>query len=487
MKIFQLFSKLNSSGLSTGKTVGLLAALGAAGMGAFSLLSSDEQDANTAFNNPYNQPEVVYVSHAAGGNYQGGVSGKGTRGENSSFLAVRSKAIEMQQRQAARQGAGNGDDIYTAPEDLGAYKFGSSEGFGGNTTAKEDFLAAGGMSRVDAAAGKAGSIQNAIAQAQAQARLQGGAAGGGKTLVTGGLNSRAVTRAGGNALNAGWEQAGTAALPGNSVNVGGVPSVRGESTTLRARNISDGARFSRDINATVGRARRGLNGNNLEDMTKMSAAIAGNKNNKANEGGKIFFANGEYSGGISVGDGDKVGSYSASSSSFNTSNSINALHGALGDIEKVELDFKEERSALRKSFWGMAAMVVLKALAVFTLLCSLLGAVFGVRLAKKWRKKIDQWIVEKANAYDQRWGDRSTTGQQLAFSAKNFLKPAIWMGPFATVYVFAVMPWSLMKQYNTHGIEQNDQDIQVNTTPGGSAGYSASGGDSLNLHSGGGN
>lgn len=497
--VFRFFSKLSSAGLSTGKMVGSVAALGAAGIGAFSLLSSDSSNQNTAFNNPYNQQEIVYVAGAAGGNYQGGISGTDIGGESSFSMIGRSKAIEMQQREAERLAAAqkDGRDEYTAP-DLKAYSFGSSEGLGGNNAVKEDFLAMGGMGAVDAASGKSGSIQAAIAQAQvsaqaqqaqALARAQGAAGASGAADASagkGGLASRSAAQGGG-ALNGAWTLSGdSAGLPGSrgrGPEAGAAPTVRGEDVTLQARNISDGSRFGRDKDAAVGRARRGINGNNLQDMAKMSADIARNKNKKANEAGAIFFANGQYSGGIMVSDGASVGSSSGSSSSLDAGeNSINHLGGALGEIENTEQDFKKERTALRKSFWGMAAMVVLKAMAVFLLLCSFLGAVFGVRLAKKWRKKIDQWIVEKADAYDQKWGDRSTTGQQLAFSAKNFLKPALWMGPTALMWVFTVMPWSLMKKYNTHGIEENDQDVQVNTTPGGSAGYSESGGDSLDLN-----
>lgn len=442
MKIFKfLRGKFGKAALSATQAIAASAAVGIAGIGVWQFLGSDS-NADNAFNSLGYQPndEVVYVSGSSSGQYEK------TEYINSSFRAVPSKAIEMQQREeeylrqqelereAAERAAAASR---AATPDVKAQNSGGiNEGLGNKklesmtpeqikalqaqTMQQAQDAVAAGKARADALAAQAGA---GVSGAMTRSAYSGG------TMAGGGLSSSA----GGSASYVGMPGAadsGKNFSGSDGIQIGNAPSVYlPEQEGARIPNDRN-LRAKPNFGATVSRSQNSQDFRNLELMAKRSMEIAGNEKRSANEAGRVFLASSQNSGGIRVENiGDVSIGQGASSDDFGDV-SLSGLNSAIDNLYSSEEAFREERKALRAK---------LRKLLGYTFLAFACAIPYLGWLAV--RGKFNSYFAANAE-YDAKYGDRSKeakAGKKIA----NKLKVCAKMGGAGLGLFAAMIPWML--------------------------------------------
>lgn len=448
MKLFKfLTGKAGKAALSATQALAASAVVGVGGIVGWQVLGSGSSSDNT-FNSLGYQPqeEVVYVAGAAGGKYE-----SDDRTE-SSFRALPSKAIEMQQREAEflRQ-----QELEREAAERAAYEAQSSaptiqansigglnEGLGNK---KMEAMTPEQIKALQAQAMQQAQDAVAAGKAQADAIAAAAASGVNGAATRSGLGAGAGGYSGGVMAGSGLSAgAGGAAqyvgMPGGAGSASGSGGIASGTDAVYLPG-QEGARIPTARNqrakpsfgANVNRIQGSQEFNSLEMMAKRSAEIAGNETRSANEAGRAFLASTKNSGGIRL---DGIGEVSvgqgASSDDFGDA-SLSGIHGAVNgamdELLTAEEEFKEQRKNLRRQ------------------LRQLIGATIGVFFLPpflSWlavRKKFNKYFAD-ADAYDADYGDRSKeakAGRKIA----NKLKACAKAGPFGAVMFVAMIPWML--------------------------------------------
>lgn len=352
MKILTwILDKSGKMALSGLQAVGLSAAVGLAGIGAWQLLSAPEDvNPNTAFSSGSDDEVVFVAGGAAGGAYSG--VGYGEGGEvRSGIRATLSKDMQLMNSDLQRVQIPDTPQVIQDEQKIQAFKMdGATEGLG---------LGANGASALGVGPnGAMGSLQDKIAALEANAKEQAAkaqAAAGGKDAVAAAaaaLNKSAagkygmnagMARAGGHNLNATPLQASTG-MEGESLR-GGVLGGNQANPRLAAAN-GPVAAFQGGRDATVLDGRRFSGMNSLEGLRKQSAEVAANRNRSANEGTRVFMGGEKLSGGIQlVGENVTTGG-GASSEDFKDVAMPN-LSGVQSDAESYEAARESLRRDIR--------------------------------------------------------------------------------------------------------------------------------------------
>ena len=450
MKLFKfLTGKAGKAALSATQAIAASAVVGLGGIVGWQVLGSGSSSDNT-FNSLGYQPqeEVVYVAGAAGGKYE-----SDDRTE-SSFRALPSKAIEMQQREAEflrqqeleREAAERAAyEAQTSAPNVQANSIGGlNEGLGNK---KMEAMTPEQIKALQAQAMQ--QAQDAVAAGKAQADAIAAAAASGVN----GAASRSGLGAGGAGGYSGGVMAGSglSAGAGGSVQYVGMPG--GAGSASGSGGIASGTdpvylpgqegariptarnqRAKPSFGANVIRMQGSQDFNSLELMAKRSAEIAGNETRSANEAGRAFLASTKNSGGIRL---DGIGEVSvgqgASSDDFGDA-SLSGIHGAVNgamdELLTAEEQFKEQRKNLRRQ------------------LRQLIGATIGVCFLPpflSWRavrRKFNKYFADAAS-YNAEYGDRSKEAKAGEKIAKK-LRICAKAGAFGGLALFvAMIPWML--------------------------------------------
>jgi len=411
MNIIQWFK--NTAGkipVSVMQMAGAGAVVAVAGFGAYNYLSSPAED-NNSFVPPasYNE-EVVYVAGANGGSY-------GANGElQSSFKAAPSRAIELTQRQEARERRNRelseSNAYYSGMEDMNTpnvsgganggvgYEFGATSnlGMGSDKGAELPFQVDGAnpMAGIqDMMKNQISGMQAAMSGAAGQAAQGKGAsqekAGEGAALAGAAMASVDRTlasvshnwgqgaatggHASGNGVNnefAVQDSGKNAPQGGPNISAGNVDLTTGEDDPALALN-GKFSNFGRDRDGVAGKGRyAGKGGEELELMRKQSADIANNKFRSANEPARVFLAGQQLSGGLKVDSGSvpTTGSGVSSGTFSDPYSGINKdqLKGKVKDIADEITDqkdlYEKDVSNLKIFFWTMVATCLVAMVAI---------------------------------------------------------------------------------------------------------------------------
>lgn len=323
-----LLSKSGKLALTTAQAVGAAAAVGVAGLAAWTLLSSPaDVNPDTMFS-ARDEGEVVYVAGGAGSSYgSGGYAPYGEGGEvRSGIRAKMSRDMELMNLDAQRAAAVPSTELDRQETQVAAFKMdGRSAGLG----MKQDAVEVGG-----AMGGGLDALQAQIAQIQAAAQQQGAAAGDAAQAAQAALQGKGLpsgmARANGTNLQSTPLQAGGPGSKAGGVLNGGragdmpdrltAPSRKPTFAWSREAMIEEGQRFNRD--------------NSMEGLRLASAKVAANAQRSTVEGQGIFMGM-EKQGGLVVLTGETVKSEGSSSNDFNKIEAPN-LSGAQNEIETYE-------------------------------------------------------------------------------------------------------------------------------------------------------
>lgn len=414
MNIIQWFK--NTAGkipVSVMQAAGAGAVVAVAGFGAYNYLSSPAED-NNSFVPPasYNE-EVVYVAGANGGSY-------GANGElQSAFQAAPSRAIELTQRQEAREKRNRelseSNGYYSGMEDNSSpkgaaggigYEFGAASNLvmGGDKGDEANYGIAGNSQNPtggfqDMVQSQLAGVQAAMAGVQGQMQGQGqaqgqdaqGAAGeqaalagatmatAGRTLASASHNwSQGAATGGhtnGNGINnefAVQDSGKNAPRNASSLSVGNVDLTTGEDDPALALN-GKFSNFGRDRDGAVGKGRRtGKGAEELERMRKQSADIANNKYRSANEPASVFLAGQRLSGGLKVdsgsmpttGEGVNSGTFTDPYKGVNSGDMKNEIKGISDEVATEQEAYLKDIQDLQTMFWIMLATSIVAMIAI---------------------------------------------------------------------------------------------------------------------------
>lgn len=449
MKLFNfLISKVGRASLSATQAIAASAVVGLGGIVGWQVLGSGSNSDNT-FNSLGYQPqeEVVYVAGAAGGKYE-----SDDRTE-SSFRALPSKAIEMQQREAEflrqqeleREAAERAAyEAQTSAPNVQANSVGGlNEGLGNK---KMEAMTPEQIQALQAQAMQ--QAQDAVAAGKAQADAIAAAAASGVN----GAASRSGLGAGAGGYSGGvMAGSGLSSGAGGSVQYVGMPG--GAGSASGSGGIASGTdpvylpgqegariptarnqRAKPSFGANVNRIQGSQEFNSLELMAKRSAEIAGNETRSANEAGRAFLASTKNSGGIRL---DGIGEVSvgqgASSDDFGDA-SLSGIHGAVnGAMEELltaEEQFRQERKELRKKLRKLIGSTFLAFACILPFL--------GWRIV---RGKFDAYFAANAE-YDAKYGDRSKEAKAGKKIAKK-LRACAKLGGAGFGLFMTFIPWML--------------------------------------------
>lgn len=393
--IWNQSGKMTLSGL---QAVGLSAAVGLAGIGAWQLLSAPEDvNPNTAFSSGADEEVVLVAGGAAGGAYSG--VGYGEGGEvRSGIRATLSKDMQLMNSDLQRVQIPDTPQLIQDEQKIQAFKMdGATEGLG---LAAHGAAAAAGVGPN----GAMGSLQEQIAALEANAKAQAAQAqaAAGKDAVAAAAETlnqsaagkygrnAAMARAGGHNLNATPLQASTGregetlrggVLGGNQVN----PRLAAASGPVAA--------FPGGRDAAVLEGRRFSGMNSLEGLRKQSAEVAANRNRSVNEGTRVFMGGEKLSGGIQlVGENVTTGG-GASSEDFKNVSMPN-LSGVKSDVEGYETARENLRRDIRD----------------FVKSCnrwSYVPIFLDVGTRALWKKRARNTLNRKISSFRSAWGDTS--------------------------------------------------------------------------------
>lgn len=378
-----LKSRVGKSSLSLLKAVGLSAAVGLGGVGAWMYLdSSGDTNANTAFNIAQPVPEeVVYVA-GAGPGHEYGEGGQ----VRSSISATTSKTFELQQRDAALAAArkrdargpsyqGSYDDDPSV--DLKAYQMGGSEGLGTGENETAEYILKSQKAMADAQAQLAGLTQATTQAGQQAQQAQQATAAQQAALASAsrdwGKRPQDMAKAGGNAITTTYA-AGMGG--GTGEETGGQGRISSSRAMQQLQNLKGyenkaGSRFGpgEREGEIIGGSVTSREGRELDFVRKRSADIAANKDRAANEGSRAFLASARDSGGIQLVNDDANVSTgtSASSEDFDnpTMGRLSGLNSAIADQELTELERDRDRKSVKK--WMIISLVSVVATAGLSL------------------------------------------------------------------------------------------------------------------------
>lgn len=387
MNIFKFLSKSGKVALSGLQMAGLTAVVGAAGFGAWQYLSGPADD-NNAFNPAQYNSEVVYVSNANTGGYNGVPSGAGS-GPSMQVSAQTLKRLDRQ-AQAERVAREMEDERFYTSGDGGAaaYQMGGTEGLGMGANyvdnPNSDSSPMGVMQQSMAG------VQNMITKAQQQVTgtasgqnpagesippsldnatpswSRGGSGNGGTggssfAIQNSGKNGRG--RRGGNAATGGGMDAQSALSSAQAQAAGMLEGARirghssfGSMETLRA-----------DRDATVQGGGRGRGGkSDLEFIQKRSADAAANRNRSDNEGSRAFLASTQISGGMRITAENVTTGQGQHSRDFDTDTEVNLRSiRTWGSTRMSEEELRDsDRSSVQKWFWIAIGVSVVAMLAI---------------------------------------------------------------------------------------------------------------------------
>lgn len=449
MKLFNfLTGKAGKAVLSATQAIAVSSVVGVGGLVGWQFLAQDS-NADNAFNSLGYQPqeEVVYVASNPNGTYE-----EADRTE-SSFRALPSKAIEMQQREAEylrqqeleREEAERAAyEAQTAAPSVQANSVGGlNEGLGNKkieamTPEQIQAMQAQALQQAQAAVA-AGKVQaDAIAAAAAGgvngAAARSGVASGAAGSYKGGVMAGSGLSSGGSVQYVGMPGTANSGKNGSADSSSGVepiyiPGQEGARIPT-ARNQRAKPSFGANVNKIQGSQEF----NSLEMMAKRSAEIASNETRSANEAGRAFLASTKNSGGIRL---DGIGEVSvgqgASSEDFGDA-SLSGIHGAvdaaMDELLTAEELFKEKRKNLRRQ------------------LRQLIGATIGVCFLPpffSWRavrRKFNKYFAD-AGEYNANYGTRSKEAKAGEKIAKK-LRICARAGAFGGLALFVSMiPWML--------------------------------------------
>ncbi len=388
-------NKSGKMALSALQAVGLSAAVGLAGIGAWQLLSSPEEvNPNTVFSSGAEEEVVFVAGGAAGGAYSG--VGYGEGGEvRSGIRATLSKDMQLMNSDQQRVQIPDTPPVIQDEQKIQAFKMdGATEGLG---------LGANGATALGVGPnGAMGSLQDKIAALEANAKAQaaqaqaadgkeavGAAAAALNKSAAGkyGMNG-AMARAGGHNLNATPLQASTG-MEGETLR-GGVLGGNQANPRLAAAT-GPVAAFQGGRDATVLDGRRFSGMNSLEGLRKQSAEVAANRNRSVNEGTRVFMGGEKLSGGIQL-VGENVTTGGGSSSEDFKDVAMPNLSDVVADVES----YADARESLRRDIRD------------FVKSCNNWSWVpnfvdLGTRAL--WKKNARNKLRTKINNFREKWGD----------------------------------------------------------------------------------
>ncbi len=469
MNIFKFFNKHGKIALSAMQAVGLTAVVGVAGVAAFQILGTSEED-NTAFNPAsYNPGEVVYVAGANTGGYQSGSYG-GNGAASGPLANISAKSINRIDRQAQLdQAQAEMEEEYAqmqataqesaAPQTQTGYQMGSSEGGLGllSNAANEEALASNPM----AAMGQAmGNIQGAIANAQAQAQAQ--AEGNGAAGKAGGLASATPDwgskfgggngGAGGTNMSFSMQDSGKNVRKGANGAVAGGPAMDMSAIQAQAAQMLEGARIKgkssfgvtegtgKYRNASVGEGRR-LDGagSDLEFARKTSAAVANSKNRSANEGARAFLASRQLSGGLMITSENFQTGSGQGSKDFENDSQVN-LRGIKTwekDLTVTETEHDSDRNKMAKSFWRALMLTAVACMTILVIGKSWpWGTIAAIALCAWTTLRCTDLIVSAARYADKWGGGAASTWFGIGGIAMICAMGAAWVFPGALAELY---------------------------------------------------
>lgn len=406
MKLINLFkSKTGKMALSAMQAVGLSAAVGVAGIAAWQMMGSSSEPAlNTVFSSSDDQ-EVVYVAGGTTGGYASANYGAG--GEVQSGLRAKmSRDMQLMQQDAARAGETDADSpaFVQQEQQVQAYKMdGASGGLGMGANAANELAVdmGGGLEGVQqqmeamqaalaaqqqAAAAAGQSAAGNVAQAAAQAALQGKDAG--KWGMADGM-----ARASGSNLNATPLQAGSGGAGGGASASGtlGGAQIAG---AAGARGPVEALPGSRQAVSGFGRALRWDGGDDIDyiaSLQKQSADVSQNRDRSANEGSRIFMAGERLSGGILL-NGESLTTGNASSSDFSSDDAISALGSGVSGVQEDVVTYEEARQQLVEDIKDYRVNLATS--------CSILPFV-----CQTWVWSLRNEAKDKVKEFEKTWGE----------------------------------------------------------------------------------
>lgn len=366
MNIFKLlWDRTGKMALSTMGAVGLSAAVGLAGVGAWQYLASSDTKNDTSFTFTQPSADVVYVAGAGSNPYQGGSEGSGSaiRTAVSDDMRLMQRDAQLQvEREAAERASYR---VTPAGNPLG----GPTEGLGtGQNEANE--MVVNSERALQSAQDKIAAISSQVNSAVTAATATKGAAPAAEgaepgkpavpSLASAGRDwskrPDGMASASGNVLNSAYAQSKGGAVNPADVTAG-LSKVQGQLNTMKEGlnlrgkpnfgNPMDGSKPS-DIQGAVNGSKEGKE---LDLVRKRSAEIANNKNRAANEGTRAFLASVKNSGGISLTDEDYVTGDTASSEDFHTptmNGRLNGLNSGMQQEEVEEADRRADRDNIMK-------------------------------------------------------------------------------------------------------------------------------------------
>lgn len=451
--------KISSSVL---RTAGIATVVGVAGLGAYSLLSSPEQDPLSAPSS-YNPGEVVYVAgNPNGGAYQSASYNTGRldteRELNKSSVHFTAKTLNRLQEAENREKAMAEMAEYeesnrpSASRAGSAYLGGDTEGLGMGANVANEMglknadLAANPMSALQ---GVMGNMQGMISKAQQQAQgTADKAAPSGEKPAAGALQLATMAKAGnsgGGSSSFVIQNSGKNAkdLAGQAAQVGSKTSVFAETqgkiasaldgARMRAKasfGDSDGLGGSKDAEVMKGGVIKlgdTKGGRDLEYIMKHSNKVAMNKNRSATDAADPFLSDKKISGGMRI-TSENINLGDSQGSKDFESGVRGAMKGLKGwkDAAMAEDDAREQdRSSLKT--WLFVALGVAAAACVaipFLRHVAIIGPILALVAACVATAVIAMGLM-KAIMYMARWG-----GNGLSITATvvtTALISAVWI------------------------------------------------------------
>lgn len=359
MKLWKLFFNQDGKiGLSALQSIGVAAAVGLAGIGAWQMLSGDSDvNPDTAFSS-YDESEVVYVASGAPSAYDNANYGEG--GEVRSGIRVKqSRAMQLMEQDAQRAPLAAADSLDRQEQEVQAFKMdGSTEGLGMGKNAAKDM---GGMT-----GGNLSAFQQQLAnleattaakQKEAEAAAQSSAAqAAANALSTSGKfgpNSQ-MARAGGHNLNSTPLQASTRPGDKRGGSLGGGAADRvGNGNRLPPATREAKFEGGRESVIEAGRRYQYAGKDDLEAWTKVMAGVTQNAYRSDNDMVAAAMGAGQAPGIMRI-TGENVTTGGGSSSDFNESGDLTGLGRKLGSLNKaageqaaLAVEYSEAQQSLR--------------------------------------------------------------------------------------------------------------------------------------------
>ncbi len=438
MNIFKrMINRSGKIAISAMQAVGLTAVVGVAGIAAWQILGTPEDDA-TMFNPAaqYNSGSVEYVASGRSGSY-GGVAG-------GSSLQVSADTLKRLDRQAlAEQAALEMEEeasrvqTLTSMDEGPAYQMGGTEGFalGANAANEQDLKG----SPLSAMQGAMSGLTDAVAKAQKQAQSDNAASQGNGTLASATPNwsAGAGSSAGGQGANSSFvvQNSGKNAKGGKSAGADAAAAQMQdalataqaqaagmlEGKRLRGRSsFGDASGVNKGRDASILGGRNGANASDdLDFIRKRSADAASNRYRAANEGSRAFLASTQISGGMRIEAENVTTGQGQGSKDFSNDTEVN-LRGirTWGTSQSAKSTTREEdRNTLQKWAWGAVAACLVSMLAIpilknFPPWGTVAAAVLGLAAAG-----VATVAITKAAQFANKWGSEGTSTAAIVVSS----------------------------------------------------------------------